>query len=387
VDLLNWPRVGAALALLLLGLSPASAQTLMTSVQAPVSSAPTSVSSVYSPLTCPGVSKVRTHVEVHPDGTLWYGSRQVKFTGYTFYPADDTGTPAWHQAGFASYIDKTLDNEAYLGANLVRPTDQFDNTTPGQKWDNPTVWANMDHLVCAAAQRHTFVELDLSFMGHVLISQGKNVLDAANWLPMIDAVARHYAGWQSIAWVSFYGEPAYPTTRAQVSGLRAFYATLLAEYHKYDPAHALAPGGLTHTMYGHRDWWQAVASVPYASIFAYKVYNLDDENYLPTIYGWTSGHSEALINEEFGMPQSQGDGTWSGQTFNGLKVDRADFYAWNYQQQANGKTQASIFWNDSCLVGPANYDVNPMAGPAVLAVIRANAAVRPTSSTWSGWTC
>jgi len=366
-------RIAAAVALLLLGLSPASAHTL--------------ISSVYSPLSCPGVTKLRAHVTVHSDGTLWYKKRQIKFTGYTFYPADDGGTPAWHQAGFSGYIDKTLANEAYLGANLVRPTDQFDNVTPGQQWDDATVWANMDHLVCAAAQRGTFVELDLSFMGHVLTSQGMDVTHAANWLPMIDAVAKHYAGWQSIAWVSFYGEPAYPTTSSQVTALSSFYATLLAEYHKYDPAHALTPGGLTHTMYGQQNWWQAVASVRYASIFAYKVYNLDDENYLPTIYGWTSTHGKALINEEFGMPQSQGDGTWSGQTFNGLKVDRADFYAWNYQQQNIGRTQASIFWNDSCLVGPTDYDVNPGAGPATIGVIRANAAVTPTSSTWSGWSC
>jgi hypothetical protein len=373
MKLLNSRRIAPALALFMLGLSPASAQE--------------PISSVYSPLRCPGVTKLSADVRVHADGTLWYKSRQIKFTGYTFYPADNGGTPAWHQAGFTSYIDKTLANEAYLGANLVRPTDQFDNITPGQKWDDPTVWANMDYLVCQAAKRGTFIELDLSFMAHVLTSQGRNVMDAANWLPMIDAVAKHYAGWQSIAWVSFFGEPAYPTTGAQANTLRAFYATLLAEYHKYDAHRALTPGGLTHTMYGYPDWWQTVASVPYANIFAYKVYNLDDENYLPTIYDWTSVHGQALINEEFGMPQSQGDGTWSGQTFNGLKVDRADFYYWNYQQQNNGKTQASIFWNDSCLVGPSDYDVNPQAGPAVIAVIRAAAAVPPTSSTWSGWSC
>jgi hypothetical protein len=87
------------------------------------------------------------------------------------------------------------------------------------------------------------------------------------------------------------------------------------------------------------------------------------------------------------MPQSQGDGMWTGQTFNGLKVDRADFYTWNYQQQKQGRTQASIFWNDSCLTGPTDFDVNPAAGPAVISVIRANAAVQPTSSAWSGWSC
>jgi hypothetical protein len=367
-------RVAGALALFTLGLTSASAQR-------PASN------SVWSALSCPGVTKSSAHVSVHPDGTLWYNNRHIKFTGYTFYPADDSGTAAWHQAGFSSYIDKMLANQAYLGANLVRPTDQFDNTTPGQKWTDPTVWANMDHLVCAAAQRGTFVELDLSFMAHLLTSQGLNVMDAANWVPMIHAVARHYAGWQSIAWVSFYGEPPYPTTQADATNLAAFYTTLLAAYHKYDRARALTPGGLTHTMYGYPNWWQTVASVPHANIFAYKVYHLDDENYLPTIYSWTSTHAQALINEEFGMPQSQGDGTWSGQTFNGLKVDRADFYYWNFQQQNNGKTQASIFWNDSCLVGPTNYDVNPAAGPAVIGVIRANAAVPPTSSTWSGWSC
>lgn len=346
-----------------------------------------SVDSIYAPLSCPGVAKLHTQVRVGSDGSLWYGGRHIEFTGYTFYPGDMGGTPAWHKTTFTRYINKTLANEAYLGANLVRPTDQFADTIPGQSFDDPVLWSNMDHLVCQAAASHTFIELDLSFIGHLLVSQGKNVMDAANWLPMIKAIARHYAGWQSIAWVSFLGEPPFPTTGTQVIAMRNFYAALLAEYHKYDPAHLLAPGGLTHTMYGYSDWWQAIASVPYASIFAYKVYGLDDETYLPIVDDWTAAHGQALINEEFGMPQSQGDGTWSGKTFNGLKMDRADFYSWNYQQQTLGRTQASIFWNDSCLVGPSDYDVNPMAAPAVIAVIRANAAVRPTASAWSSALC
>lgn len=376
MTLLKKCRLAIAIAALVaVGLSPASATTRSV------------INGINVPLSCSGVTKLSDHVTVHPDGTLWYRNHRIKFTGYTFYPADDGGPPAWHQLGFASYIDKTLANEAYLGANLVRPTDQFDNITPGQKFDDPALWANMDHLVCQAAKQGTFVELDLSFMSHLLTSQGKNVMNASNWLPMIKAVARHYAGWQSIAWVSFLGEPPFPITQKQVDTLRSFYATLLAEYHTYDPYHLLTPGGLTHTMYGYPDWWQVVGSVPYASMFAYKVYDLADENYLPTIYSWTSAHGKALINEEFGMPQSQGDGSWSGLTFNGLKVDRADFYAWNFQQQTIGRTQASIFWNDSCLVGPIHYDVNPTAGPATIAVIRANAAVRPTASRWSGWSC
>ena len=369
----NCLRVMAALVLLTLGCSQPSA------------AGP--ISSIYSPLQCPGVTKLSAHVTVHANGTLWYRGRHVEFTGYTFYPADDGGTPAWHQPGFTSYLDKTLANEAYLGANLVRPTDQFSSDTPGQKFGDPILWANMDHLVCQAAKRGTFIELDLSFIAHLLTSQGKNVMKAANWLPMIDAVAKHYAGWQSIAWVSFLGEPKYPVTLAKADSLGVFYADLLAAYHKYDPYHALAPGGLSHTMSGYPGWWQNVASAPYASIFAFKVYSVNDETYLHTIYNWTSAHGQALINEEFGMPQSQGDGTWSGKIFNGLKVDRADFYTWNYQRQQNGMTQASIFWNDSCLVGPTDFDVNPVAGPAVIAVIRANGAVRPTSSTWSGWSC
>jgi hypothetical protein len=342
---------------------------------------------IYQPLQCPGVTKLSAHVTVRPNGTLWYRGRHVEFTGFTFYPADDGGTPAWHQTGFTKYINKTLANEAYLGANLIRPTDQFDKGAAGQKFDDPTLWANMDHLVCQAAKQGTFVDLDLSFIADLLTSQHKRVMKVANWLPWIDAVARHYAGWQSIAWVSFFGEPRYPTTLAQANSLHTFYTTLLAAYHKYDPYHALTPGGLIHTESGYPDWWQKVGGVRYANIFAFKVYSSDDEAYLRTIYGWTSAHHRALINEEFGMPQSQGDGTWTGQTFNGLKVDRADFFTWNYQQQQQGRTQASIFWNDACLVGPTHFDVNPGAGPSVIAVIRANAAVPPTSSTWSGWSC
>lgn len=369
----NCRRAAAVCVLVTLGLMPTGTRE--------------AVSSVYAPLICPGVSKLDARVSLHRGGTLRYQGHRIKFTGYTFYPADIGGSAAWHRTAFASYIGKALHNEAYLGANLVRPTDQFASNTPGQKFDDPAFWYNMDYLVCTAAKRGTFIELDLSFIGHLLASQGKNVMNAANWLPMVKAVAQHYAGWQSIAWVSFFGEPPFPATKAQLTALRNLYATLLAAYHTYDPSRLLAPGGLTHVTYGYPDWWQAVASVPHASIFAYKVYGLDDETDLPAIYNWAAAHGQALINEEFGMPQSQGDGRWSGRTFNGLKMDRADFYSWNYQQQRLGRTQASIFWNDSCLVGPANYDVNPTDGPAVISVIRANAAVRPTASAWSGWSC
>jgi hypothetical protein len=43
----------------------------------------------------------------------------------------------------------------------------------------------MDHLVCQAAKQGTFADLDLSFMTHLLTSQGKNVMDTGDWLPMI----------------------------------------------------------------------------------------------------------------------------------------------------------------------------------------------------------
>ncbi len=355
-------------------------------------------SSVYSPLDCPGISKTGWYINTHSDGTLHFKTSQVKLTGYTFYPADynPAGAAAWQSSGtgFDTYIDKTLANEAYLGANIIRPTDQFDDNTAGQTWDNANVWEHMDHLVCQAALKGTFVDLDLSFMKHVLTSQGLNVLDPANWYAMIDAVSAHYYEWQSIGMVSFNGEPQinglpYPQTQADTTTLVNFYTALLARYYQHDTHTNMTVGGLTHTMYGYPNWWQQVAGVPHDKIFAYKVYSSDDESYLPNINTWATSHGTmAVINEEFGMPQGQGDGTWSGQVFNGLSQDRADFYTWNYQQYQAGKFQAAIFWNDSCLAnGTSNYDVNPAYGPAVISVIRQYAAVTPTASAWSGWSC
>ena len=66
----------------------------------------------------------------------------------------------------------------------------------------------MDHLVCQAARQGTSADLDLSFMTHLLTSQGKNVMDTTNWLPMIWTLGNTFhgaAGGTDRPWAAFRG--------------------------------------------------------------------------------------------------------------------------------------------------------------------------------------
>ena len=342
----------------------------------------------------------------------------LALSGYTIYPADNGGSDAWNSSGFASYIDNSLANEAYLGTNFIRPTDQFDGTDT--VWDataeTDQVWSNMDHLICQATADGIYVQLDLSFVCKIIDASFGNPnpeppcygtyngvdLYTTYWKPVIDKIAPHYAGWNTIAYVSFFGDGGgVPADQPATTALVTAYQQVASEYASQDSSSdpmLLAGGGFTHTNNGYQGgggapWWQQVCNLSSLSVCLVKVYSNNDKNYSPHWFSWASGASKPVVDEEFGMMQCHGDGTFSGDSTcpagskdPGYQIltDRADFYNWNYSQNAYSGTGFAgwVLWNDSCAAGAGNYDVSDLAGPAVIGIVQKNAVNPPTGSQW-----
>ncbi len=360
-----------------------------------------------------------------PGGSVF---NPVALSGYTIYPADSGGSDAWNGSSFQSYIDDSLANEAHLGTDFIRPTDQFDAADTA--WDGTAetnqVWSNMDHLLCQATADGVYAQLDLSFVCKIIDANFGNPnpeppcfgtyngvdLYATYWKPVIDKIAAHYAGWDTIAYVSFFGDGGgVPADQPATTALVTAYQQVASEYASQDSSSdpmLVAGGGFTNTNNGYQGgggaapWWQQVCNLPSLSACLVKVYSNNDKSYSPRWFSWASSASKPVVDEEFGMMQCHGDGTFSGDAAcpagtkdPGYRIltDRADFYTWNYSQDAyTGAGFAGwAFWNASCATGPGNYDVSDLAGPAVISVIQNSAVNPPAGSHWisglNGSTC
>src|SRR5262249_55919888 len=65
------------------------------------------------------------------------------------------------------------------------------------------------------------------------------------------------------------------------------------------------------------------------------------------------------VDEEFGMPQSSGDCSWSGVSFNGINTDRADFFKNVYNGGLAGGVAGFQFWNLGDQVASSSFEVSP----------------------------
>jgi hypothetical protein len=287
----------------------------------------------YTPRTVgPGpVSVVRSHLSSGP------------LMGATIYTTD------WHVDSRA-YIDDRLIEAKSQGWNLIRPTDQWNS---GDDPYLPAIWLNMDHLVSMAAALGMYVQLDLSGYRRILQGQGKDAWDYANWPDFLDQTVAHYADAPNIAMISVIGEPAYPKVQADADKLLAFYRAAIAEVRRVDGGrHLVIPGGFTNMLNGVPQWWKPILDL--GDLATIKLYSVHDNQYLPTVRAYAESRNIPLVNDEFGMPQSQGDAVWSGQTYNSLTLSRADYF----KQVMGYGLEVNIVWN----LGPAasnGYDVNP----------------------------
>jgi hypothetical protein len=317
---------------------------------------------------------------VQTSGTQFvYRGKPLNFTGFTFYPATLGGATAWQSPSFPSYINRVLDAAQQLGQNIIRTDDLWNM----QKGDDPqgdqTIWRNVDYLVCTAAQRGMFVELDISSYEWFLQSQHYSLFNVNNWLSYLAAVGRHYSNQPTIAFYYILGEPAVPTTVNAMNTLITFYRAMTdALYQADDGHHLIIAGGFNHmeNETPQLRWWQKIYALPHNNVVAFKTYSQDDLNLLPTIASYAYQIHKPLLDEEFGMVQGSGDATYSGIPYNGLEMSRAAFFRAVYSEGRSDGVKGFIFWNLGCKMDSGSYDVNPET-PAVWHVIQQFAAVTP----------
>ena len=106
---------------------------------------------------------------------------------------------------------------------------------------------------------------------------------------------------------------------------------------------------------------------------------------MPAIAAYARSAGKPVVDEEFGMPQSFGDGSSAGgAAYNGLAGGRAAFFESVYSSGSELGYAGFIFWNMGCEIGPSSYEVSPRT-PAVWAVVAGHgAAPRAAAAVVSG---
>ena len=346
---------------------------------------PLALAPIASALHCPqNGSTQRPGVFIQSDGQHFtYDKKPILFTGFTFYPGSAGGAGAWRGAQFTTYIDHILDMGAQSGQNLIRPTDFWSKEATTQRVDDATIWHNLDYVVCAAQQRGIFVVMDISAFKWLLLSQGRDSADATIWQPFITTVAKHYRDATAIAFYSILGEPNPPKTPAASQTLVAFYRTLTDTLYAVDSHHLISAGGFNHMEDESPQipWWHEIFALPHNDIVGFKTYSQHDINLMPTIAQYGQSLHKVLVDEEFGMPQHQGDATFvGGSGYNQITTSRAQFFDTVYKSGTSLGVAAFIFWNMGCEIKDTGYEVSPLT-PAVWQVIMQHAAVSPTAAT------
>jgi hypothetical protein len=312
-----------------------------------------------------------------------YQGRAIKLTGYTFYPALYGGTAAWRQASFDQVIDHLWDIGALAGQNLARPTDFWDKTNTSQNMKDPMIWSHMDHLVTTASRSGGFVLLDLSAYKWLLMSQGRDPYDAANWIEYLDFVGARYRTASSIAFYSIVGEPPPPTTPDAAQALVNFYRSVTDELYKADGGHHLiAAGGFNHMEdeTPQAPWWHSIFALPHNDVIAFKTYSQHDIDLMPAIAQYARQLNKPMVDEEFGMPQYMGDATYEGGSggYNGIYTSRSQFFDIVYSEGERYSVSGFVFWNLGCEMKSTGYEVSPLT-PAVWKTLTAHAARAPSA--------
>jgi hypothetical protein len=335
-----------------------------------------------TPLICPNNRGDGQGPFVSEDGTqLIYQGKPLKFSGYAFYPDQIGGSSAWYMPGFTHYIDHILNMGAQAGQNLIRPTDFWGTHYHDQMQHDVTIWKNLDYLVCAAKQRGIFVDMDVSAFGHFLVSQGRDPYDAGNWITFLDAVGKHYVNQSSIAFYSILGEPPPPKNPTAMNKIVEFYRVVTGELRNTDGKHLITAGAFNHMEEEtpQTPWWQNIYSLPNNDIVAFKTYSLDDLNLIPKISAFAKGLGKPLVDQEFGLPQSMGDASNTGEVYNNLQTSRAQFYEDVYSIGEKAGVVGFAFWDLGSDIRGNSYQVNPDT-PAVWQVILRYAPDKPTAA-------
>ena len=326
-----------------------------------------------TPLVCPNDNNSdRQDTFVKQDKTQFmYKNNSLKFYGFTFYPTAIGGSSAWRQSNFTHYIGHVLDLGVQAGQNLIRPTDFWDKQYVDNRQDDVTIWKNMDYLVCAAKQQGVFVEMDVSAFSWFLVSQKYDPFTAGYWKAFLEAVGKHYRNQSSIAFYSILGEAEAPKTIDGMNKVVNFYRAVTDDLRAADGNHLIMAGGFNHMEDESPEipWWHSIYALPNNDIVGFKTYSQDDLNLMPRIADYAKQLKKPMVDEEFGMPQNQGDQVATGHIYNGLQISRSAFYSKVYTIGKANDVVGFIFWNLGCEIGGTDYEVSPDT-PAVWHVIQ-----------------
>ena len=307
---------------------------------------------------------------VSTQGTgLMVGTTPFHITTATIYPDFVDGGKtyrgsAWTHADFPAYIDQMLDLVVAAKLNTVRVTDFLSGTTD---WRNPTVWQNVDTLICHAQARGLHVIISLTTFGTMLYKAGHFAYNAADWHDFLTFVGQRYQHATAIAYYAISGEALPPNghdpLRATADQLVAFYRDTAAMLFASDGGHHLiTTGGLSFLNGNYGIPWQTIFALPHIDLAAIHVYSEGDRDItLPMVSAWAAQLHKPFIVEEFGFRQNLGDA--------GRATAFADIFA-----RAHTAGAAGIgFWNLGPELNPQSYDVSP-ATPAVWQVVQQQGA-------------
>src|SRR5260221_112107 len=303
----------------------------------------------------------------------WTGTQTVLY-GSTMYLSTQGGAATWRGGNISTIIDTILATAQSAGLTMVRPTDFFDDHTPSQRWDDATVWTNLDYLVSAAQLRGMYVLMDVSAWQQWMTSQGgTGIYDptvAANWTPLLQALGAHYTNAHNISWYSIIGEPAPPVDATTTTAMVTFYQTLTDTLAAADPNHLVCAGGFNR-MEEHQElsWWQQIYALPHNHVCAFKTYSQDDLDLTNFIGRYVATLGKPLTNEEFGAEQILGDTVYSGTPWNGVTYAMADYYRQVYRRGLGNGVTSFVFWNLGVQSNPTGFDVSPSVMPGTWAVI------------------
>src|SRR6266581_1382171 len=245
---------------------------------------------------------------------LIYRGQQIKLYGTTIYLATQGGANTWLHTDARAVLDDLFAQAYNNGIGMIRITDYWDGSNI-TAFDWPQLWANIDYCVTRAQQLGMFIQMDISAYKNVLIANALDWTVAANWHDWITFVGYHFRNTAtSICWYSILGEPFVPANQADCDALALFYGTMCNTLYAADTSHLIQAGGLTHindVVGGLTDpsWWYQVFTLPHNDLPAYKTYSTQDCVYLATMRSimTTYNINKPLVNNEFGVQQSQGD--------------------------------------------------------------------------------
>ncbi len=245
---------------------------------------------------------------------LIYRGQQIKLYGTTIYLATQGGANTWLHTDARAVLDDLFTQAYNNGIGMIRITDYWDGSNI-TVFDWPQLWANIDYCVTRAQQLGMFIQMDISAYKNVLIANAIDWTVAANWHDWITFVGYHFRNTAtSICWYSILGEPFVPANQADCDALALFYGTMCNTLYAADTSHLIQAGGLTHindVVGGLTDpsWWYQVFTLPHNDLPAYKTYSTQDCVYLATMRSimTTYNINKPLVNNEFGVQQSQGD--------------------------------------------------------------------------------